>query len=124
MQTGAHDRSRYEGKNLFRLLLALGVPALILYFGTALGFAASESSVTHDQYVGLIRASRVFSTIFFVVQLGCARYVQRFLKTPSSRFGNALQYLGVLLLCLFISVSATIACQSFGYEFYLIAHRK
>ena len=117
--TSKHDRSRYEGKNLLRLLLALGVPALILYFGVTLSLAASESRVTHGQYLALTRASRVFSGLFFVVQLGCARYVQRLLKTPSSRAGNALQYVAVLLLCIFISATAAVACEAFGYEFFL-----
>ena len=119
-----HDRSTYQGKNLLRLLLALGLPALILYFGNVLAFAASETRVSQAEYSMLIRASRTLAVLFFVAELGCARYVQRLLARPSSRFRSALQYLGALLLCVFISAGAAIACESFGYTLYMHARRK
>jgi uncharacterized membrane protein len=118
-----HGRSRYEGKALFQLLLALGIPSLILFFSLTAVFAASETQVTPHQFRGLILASRIFSAIFFVVQLLCARYVQKLLKVQTSKIKGVLQYLAVLVLCLFISVTASIACQSFGYRVYLAAQR-
>jgi hypothetical protein len=124
VQPAAHDRSRYEGTNLLRLLLALGIPSLILFFSLTFGFAASESRVTHSQYDRLLLASRITSAIFFVVELFCARYVQGLLRIQVSKLRSALQYAGVLLFCIFISIVAAIACQSFGYRFYLAAHRR
>ncbi len=124
MEHAAHDRSRYEGGNLLRLLLALGIPALILSFSLTFAFAASGSRVTQNQYGALLLASRITSGVFFVVQLFCARYVQGLLKIQASKLRSALQYVGVLLFCLFISVVSAIACQSFGYRFYLAAHRR
>jgi hypothetical protein len=124
VQPAAHDRSRYEGKNLLRLLIALGAPALILSFSMTLAFAASETPVTHNQYATLLLASRITSWIFFVVELFCARYVQGLLRIQVSKLRSALQYVGALLFCIFISVVSAIACQSFGYRFYLAAHRR
>jgi hypothetical protein len=114
-----HDRTRYEGKNLLRLLLALGVPAFVLFLRIVLAIALSRSAVTASQVAWLNRASYAILAAFFVLELFCARYVQRLLRPARTRLVEAVQYVAVLLLCLFISICGAVACEAFGYAVFL-----
>lgn len=114
MQAGTstdHDRSRYEGKNLLLLLLALFGPALILFLVLALR-VINRLGRAHPS----ASSSYVLLAVFLVTELVSARYVQRLLPAADSRLRDALNYLGVLALCLFTSYCAAVVCEAFGYE--------
>ena len=114
-----HDRSRYEGKNLLRLLLALGLPAFILYLRIVFLFAADTAGSNHGPGVWLVRASYLVLLIFVIVQAFCARYVQRLLQPAKTRLLDALQYLAIFAMCVFFSITGAIACEAFGYNLFL-----
>ena len=114
-----HDRTRYEGKNLLRLLLALGGPAFVLFLRIVLAIAAGRSAITASELAWLNRASLVILAAFFVLELFCARYVQGLLRPARTRFIDAVQFIGVLVLCLFFSVCGAVACEAFGYAVFL-----
>jgi hypothetical protein len=114
-----HGRSAYQGGNLLRLLLAFGVPAFVLFLRIVLAIAASSSRVTTGQVAWLNRASYAILPVFFVLELFCARYVQRLLRPARTPVVSALQYVGVLALCLFFSVCGAIGCEAFGYALFL-----
>ena len=115
----SHDRSAYQGRNLLRLLLAFGVPAFLLFLRIVLAIAASDWRVTAGQVAWLNRASYAILAVFFVLELFCARYVQRLLRPARTPLVNALQYLGMLALCLFFSICGAVACEAFGYAFFI-----
>ena len=114
-----HYRSRYEGKNLLRLLLALGVPAFILYLRIVFLFAADTAGLSHAPGVWLVRASYLVLFIFVIVQAFCARYVQKLLRPAKTRLRDALQYLAIFAMCVFFSITGAIACEAFGYNLFL-----
>jgi hypothetical protein len=104
-------RSHYEGRNLLFLLLALFGPAFVLFLELA-------SSVV--QRLGRIQAGaavpHLLLGVFIVLEIFCARYVQRLLRPARTRWQDAAQYLGVLVLCLFTSYCGAVVCEAFGYE--------
>ena len=116
---GADHRARYQGKQLFSLMLAMCVPAALLYIRLVLGLAASEMPVTPAQANALNRWAVVALTLFFVAQFVAARYVQRMLPRPSGRVRDALQYVGVLLMCLLFSLTGAIVLEAFGWNLFL-----
>ena len=118
-QRSKHDRSRYEGKNLLRLLLALGLPAFILYLRIVFLFAADTVGLSHGSGVWLVRASYLVLFIFLIVQAFCARYVQKLLRPAGTRLVDALKYLAILAMCVFFSITGAIACEAFGYNVFL-----
>lgn len=116
-----HDLSRYQGKNLLRLLLAICLPAGILYLRLVLGLAAAGTRVTARQSLWLNRASIGAQILFFGLQLICARYVQHLLKPRQTGVGKALQYGAVLLLCVFFSLTGAVMLEAFGFNVFLRA---
>ena len=118
-QRSKHDRSRYEGKNLLRLLLALGLPAFILYLRIVFLFAADTAGSTHGPGIWLVRASYLVLIIFVIVQAFCARYIQKLLTPVNTRLLDALQYLAIFAVCVFFSITGAIACEAFGYNVFL-----
>jgi len=114
-----HDLTRYQGKNLLRLLLAICLPAGILYLRLVLGLAATDTRVTSVQFIWLNRASTLALIMFFAVQLICARYIQRLLKLRQTALGKFLQYGAVLLLCIFFSLTGAVILEAFGFNFFL-----
>jgi len=116
-----HDLNRYQGKNLLRLLLAICLPTGILYLRLVLGLAATGTRVTPAQSAWLNRGSIFALTVFFAVQLICARYIQRLLKLRQTAMGSFLQYAAVVLLCIFLSLTGTIILEAFGFNFFLRA---
>ncbi len=114
-----HSPKNYRGRNLLFLLLAVGAPAGILYSRLVFGYVASESRVSSSQIQWLSWLSNIALVLFFVVQLICARYVQRLLKTRATLPGRALQYVGVLLLCTLLSMAGTVLLEVFGYTLFL-----
>lgn len=114
-----HDLSRYQGKNLLYLLLSICLPAGLLYLRLVLGLAATDTRVTPAQSLWLNRASLCALSLFFVVQLICARYVQRLLQPRRTELGRSLQYGVVLLLCVFFSLTGAIMLEAFGFNLFL-----
>jgi hypothetical protein len=105
-----HDRARYEGKNLLRLLLALTVPSLLLYLRLVLAIAASPRAM---------QASYVVLLVFLAAQAVAARRIQYLFRPTRTRMMDALQFLAVFTVCLFFSVCGAIACEAFGYAVFL-----
>ena len=116
---GPPDRSKYEGKNLFRLLLAIGLPALLLYLRVVFEIVGASPLVGHSQATWLHRGSYLLVGLFFALEFLCARYLQRLLRPASTRLGNTAQYAGLFVLCLLFSVTGAIVCEAFGYNFIL-----
>ncbi len=114
-----HDRSRYEGKNLLRLLLAFFGPALLLFLKIVVSIAEAGNRVTAREMLWMNRASYAVLAIFLLVSLLCARYVQRLLPLARTRIIDVLQYAGVLVLCLFTSYCGAVVCEAFGYEVFI-----
>lgn len=114
-----HDPTRYRGRNLFYLLLAFAIPAIVLYLRVVLAIAASRVGVTRREYVGLMNGSYGALAAFFLVQFLAARYVQRFLRPARTRLGAAVQYVGVFILCTLCSVCGAIAFEAFGYNLFV-----
>lgn len=120
-QNRTRHSSRYEGKNLLRLLLAMGVPAVILYLRIVFAIAGARTATGSQARLWLEGGSYAVLAVFLVVQALCARYVQRLLRPASNRLRDALQYAGVFAMCVFFSVSGAIACEAFGYAVFLRA---
>jgi hypothetical protein len=114
-----HDLSRYQGKNLLYLLLAICVPAGLLYLRLVLGLAATDTRVTTGQAVWLNRVSIFALIVFFLAQLICARYIQRLLRPRQTGLGKSLQYGAVFLLCVFFSLTGAVILEAFGFNFFL-----
>ncbi len=119
-----HDRTQYEGKNLARLLLAMGLPAALLYFRILLSTIGSYTqALTPAQISRLGFMSNLILVTFCLVQIFCARYVQRLVPPGKTALGRSLQYAAVLLMCVFFSVTGAIVLESFGYIFLLRSGR-
>jgi hypothetical protein len=114
-----HDLRRYQGKNLLYLLLAVCFPAGLLYLRLVLGLAAIDTRVTPVQSAWLNRTSIFALITFFLVQLICARYIQRLLKPRQTALGKSLQYGAVFLLCVFFSLTGAIMLEAFGFNLFL-----
>jgi hypothetical protein len=113
-------RAKYQGKQLFALMLAICLPAALLYLRVVLGVTATGTRVTPAQAQALNRWSTVALGLFFAAQLVCARYIQRlFLPQRGGRVKNALQYAGVLVLCVLFSVTGAIMLEAFGWNVFL-----
>ena len=118
-ESSRHDLSRYQGKNLLYLLLAICLPAGLLYIRLVLGLAATDTRVMPTQSIWLNRASICALILFFLAQLVCALYVQRLLKLRQTAIGRVLQYGAVLLLCVFFSLTGAIMLEAFGFNVFL-----
>ncbi|MBV9269249.1 MAG: hypothetical protein JO061_23975 [Acidobacteriaceae bacterium] len=105
---------------MLRLLLALGVPILVLYLSITCAVAAARAG--QGIVGGLTAAAHVLAFAFYGVQVYCAFLVQRALfARPSTMMLTALQYALVLLVCVVISITGAIACEAFGYNVFLRA---
>jgi hypothetical protein len=111
-----HDRSRYEGKNLLKLLLALLGPAFILFLNIALSTAGRAPGFSAEGARLMRWCSLAILAVFFLLEVFCARYVQRLLRPAASLMRDAAQYVAVLALCLFTSYCGAVICEAFGYE--------
>ena len=127
MQTAArprHDRSQYEGKNLARLLVAIGLPAGLLYLRILLSSVANyTNALTAAQINRLTLLSNLLLVAFFLVQILCARYIQRLVPPRHTPIGRSLQFAGVLLLCVVMSVTGAVVLEAFGYNFLIRSGR-
>lgn len=83
------------------------------------GLAATDSRVSVTQAVSLTKWSTAALILFFFTQLGSAAYVQRLVPKPGGRIGQALRYVGVLGLCLFLSLTGMTILEAFGVNFFL-----
>jgi hypothetical protein len=120
-QPAKHTTERYQGKRLFYLVLAICVPAALLYLRLVCGIAATDSRVSPGQSLWLERLSIGALMLFFVGQLTCARYLQRLLQPRQTAVGNTLQYLGVLTFCTLLSLTGAIILEAFGFNVFLRA---
>ena len=119
----SHDRNRYQGKNLFRLLLALSLPALLLYLKLVFGIAGNFAQTSAVQQYWLIRVSNIMLAVFVAVQLVCAFYLQGLFPASGSRTVKLVRYISVLFVSLLISITGAMACEAFGYALLLRARR-
>lgn len=115
----SHDLTRYQGRSFLHLLLAICIPAGILYLRLVLGLAATDTRVTSAQSTWLNRAAILALIVFFAVQLICARYIQQLLKLRQTAVGKFLQYVAVLLMCIFFSLTGAIMLEAFGFNLFL-----
>jgi hypothetical protein len=116
-----HDAGRYQGKRLLYLVVAICLPAALLYMRLVCGIAATDSRIGASQSVWLGRFSMAALLLFFVVQLASARYVQRFLQPRLTPIGNTLQYLVVFAFCVLLSLTGAVVLEAFGFDLFLRA---
>lgn len=115
-----HGRTQYEGKNLARLLLAIAFPAALLYLRILLSTIASYThAITTAQINRLALMSNLILAAFCLVQILCARYIQRLVPPRQTPLGRSLQYAAVLLMCVVFSLTGAIILEAFGYTFLL-----
>jgi len=114
-----HDPGRYRGKRLGYLLLALCLPAGLLYLRLVFGLAAGDTRVMPAEAAWLSRLSMASLIIFFVVQAVCARYLQRIFWPPGKALQDVLRYLGILLFCVLFSLTGAITLEAFGLNVFL-----
>ncbi|HLH04087.1 MAG TPA: hypothetical protein VKX25_15080 [Bryobacteraceae bacterium] len=88
-----------------------------------LGVTASETPMPRAQSAVLNRWAAVMLVFFFLAQLIAAAYVQRLFPRPAHRIWTALQYIGVLLLCILFSLTGAIVLEAFGWNFFLRVSR-
>jgi hypothetical protein len=104
-------------------MLAICLPAALLYMRIVFGVAASETPMPPAQSAALNRWGGVMLGFFFIAQLIAAASVQRLFPRPAHRIWTALQYIGVLLLCLVFSLTGAIVLEAFGWNFFLRVSR-
>jgi hypothetical protein len=121
--SGSRGRTQYQGKRLFYLMLAICLPAALLYLRLVLGLAASDSRVDPLASARLNRWSLAALGLFFIAQLLCARYLQRLLPAKPSHFSNALQYTLALALGILFSLTGAVMLEAFGLNLFLRAPR-
>lgn len=117
--TSSHSKANYQGRNLFFLILAICLPAALLYLRLVFGIAATDSRIESHQATWLSRWSFVALFCFFITQLVCARYVQRLLAQGQTRVRDALQYGGVLVMCILFSLTGAVMLEAFGLNVFL-----
>jgi len=115
------DRTRYKGRNLLYLLAAICLPASLLYLRLVFGLAASDNRVGPGQSRWLARSSSVSLLAFFVVQVICARYIQKLLRPSQSKAGKTAQYAAVLVTCILLSLTGAIVLEAIGLNMFLRA---
>jgi hypothetical protein len=114
-----HSVERYQGKRLLGLVVAICLPAALLYLRLVCGIAATDSRITPRQSIWLTRVSIAALLLFFVVQLACARHLQRLLQPRQTPVGNAVQYLAVFSFCILLSLTGAIILEAFGFDAFL-----
>jgi len=116
---GQHDRTRYQGKNLAYLVLAICIPAGLLYLRLVLGLTATEGRIEPQQASRLNQFSAVVLYLFYGVQCICAWYIQQKTTKPGTLVKRAAVYVIVLLVCLFCSVTGAVMLESLGLNVFL-----
>jgi len=112
-------RAKYQGKQLLSLMLALCVPAALLYVRLVLGLTAGETTISRAQANALNRWATVAWVAFLLAQLIAARYVQRKFLKPASRVRDGLHFVGVFLVCVLFSLTGAIVLEAFGWNVFL-----
>ena len=116
----AEHTARYQGRQLLSLMLAVCLPAALLYIRLVLALAAGSTRATPAQAAMLNRASLAVLLVFFVAQLLCARYLQSlFPRRPPTRLRNVLEYVAALLMGLLFSLTGAIVLEAFGWNVFL-----
>ncbi len=119
--TPRRNSGQYRGKKLAFLLLALCVPAALLYARLVLGLAATDTRVRPAQSLWLARWSVAALILFFAVQIISATYLQRLLPRPRTKLGISVQYAAVLIGCILFSLTGAITLEAFGFDLFLRA---
>ncbi len=114
-----HGAARYQGRRLAYLLLAMCVPAALLYLRLVLGLAATDTRVTPEQAQWLEKLSLVALLLFFAAQIVSARFLQEFLMPKSAGWKNILQYAGMLIFGLLFSLAGAVTLEGFGMDVFL-----
>lgn len=114
-------KEQYQGKRLGYLLLALCLPAGLLYVRLVFGLAATDSRLDASQTLLFGRLSLVALVTFFVAQAVCALYVQRLFPVKRSAAAKALQYAGALVFGVLFSLAGAITLEAFGFATFLRA---
>ncbi len=107
-------KTRYQGRELLFLLIAMLVPAGMLYLSFVLAIAAGKSGPNHQTYVRLSALSTIALAVFVPVQLAGARYLQRLLPSRTSAKGKVVQYIVALATGLLFSVCAAMVLVALG----------
>lgn len=95
------------------------VPPALLYLRLVLGIAAADSRVGPQQSLWLGRSSLAALIVFFVVQLLCARYLQRMFTPNWNTAKNVLLYFAFLIFCVLFSLTAAVTLEAFGLNLFL-----
>ena len=112
--------SRYQGKRLWSLLVALCLPAGLLYLRLVCSLTASETRVSPAQAAALNRSSTVFWILFLISQVVCARYLQRTMLPPArGHLASFLRYCAALVIGLIFSATAAITLEAIGFNFFV-----
>ncbi len=116
-----HAAEKYQGKRLLHLVLAICLPAALLYLRLVCGLAATDTRIAPRQSLWLTRFSTAALLLFFIAQLASAHYVQRLLHPRQTAAGNTLQYLAVLAFCILLSLTGAVVLEAFGFDLFLRA---
>ena len=116
-----HDKTRYQGKNLAYLLLAICLPAALLFLRILFGVIATDRRVTPEQSAHLALIADIALVIFFIAQVLRAAYVQRLAPRRPTRVGRLFQYAAVLVMCVFFSLTGAVMLEAFGLNLFLRA---
>lgn len=115
--------SRYQGKNLFRLVAATGFPALFFYLRIVFATIPAISPVSASEKIWLFRASNVALILSIPVLLICANYVRSELKPARTKLGSSLQFVAVLLVCSLCAVAGALMLEAIGFNLFVRAMR-
>ncbi len=107
-------KTRYQGKELAALLAAMLIPAAILYLSFVLAIAAGHAEPGRRAYARLSTLSTVALILFVPVQLGAARYLQRYLPGRVSKGAKLVQLLLALVTGLLFSLCAAMILVAIG----------
>ena len=114
-----HDLTGYRGKNLALLVVALCLPAALLYLRLLFGILATSNRVTVAQADRLNALANAALVLFFIAQVISAWYQERRLRPRKTLLGRVLQYLAVFLMGILFSLMGAILLESFGFAVFL-----
>jgi hypothetical protein len=112
-------RTQYEGKNLLRIVLAMILPAFLLYLRLVASVAYDRTTPESAARGPLLHAQTILLIAFVIVQILSAIPMAKLFGAARNQFVRVLQYLGALAFGTFFSICAAVLLQAFGYQFLL-----
>jgi hypothetical protein len=112
-------KEHYQGKNLAYLLLALCLPAGLLYLRLVFGLAASDSRLSRTQNSLFENLALAALVAFFVAQILSAFHIQRLVPHPRTAIGKAAGFVAALLVGILFSLTGAITLEAFGFASFL-----